>query len=98
MGIQSRGHRRRLGVFARDIDDNRELLAYFHDRRAWLVEADETPPRVSPYQAPPMKIIYLHGFASSPQSSNAQWFRRRFKEVGAELQIPDLSAGNFERP
>jgi len=39
-------------VFAREMDDNRELLTYFHDRRAWLVEADETPPKVSPYQAP----------------------------------------------
>ena len=39
-------------VWARDMDatENRELLQYFHDRRAWLVEADETPPKVSPYQ------------------------------------------------
>jgi len=44
-----------------------------------------------------MKIIYLHGFASGPQSSKAQWFRRRFKEVGVELLIPDLADGNFER-
>jgi len=44
-----------------------------------------------------MTIIYLHGFASGPQSSKAQWFRRRFKEVGVELLIPDLSEGNFER-
>jgi hypothetical protein len=38
-------------VWARDMDsaDNRELLQYFHDRRAWLVEADETPPKVTPY-------------------------------------------------
>jgi hypothetical protein len=39
-------------VFARDMDDNRELLSYFHDRRAWLVEADEMPPKVSPYPRP----------------------------------------------
>ena len=39
-------------VWARDMDpaENRELLQYFHDRRAWLVEADEMPPKVSPYQ------------------------------------------------
>jgi hypothetical protein len=38
-------------VWAREMNavENRELLQYFHDRRAWLVEADETPPRLSPY-------------------------------------------------
>ncbi len=42
-------------VSAREMDpaENRELLEYFHDRRAWLVEADETPPRVSPYPVQP---------------------------------------------
>src|SRR5205807_1091572 len=37
-------------VWARDMDlaENRELLQYFHDRRAWLVQADEAPPKVSP--------------------------------------------------
>jgi hypothetical protein len=31
--------------------ENRRLLAYFKDRTAWLVEADEKPPRLSPYPA-----------------------------------------------
>ena len=41
-------------VWAREMDaaDNRELLEYFHDRHAWLVEADETPPKLSAYPAP----------------------------------------------
>jgi pimeloyl-ACP methyl ester carboxylesterase len=43
-----------------------------------------------------MKLIYLHGFASGPLSSKAQFFRRRFEEIGVEMQIPDLSEGNFE--
>jgi pimeloyl-ACP methyl ester carboxylesterase len=43
-----------------------------------------------------MNVIYLHGFASGPQSSKAQFFRRRFEERGIAMQIPDLSEGNFE--
>ena len=43
-----------------------------------------------------MNLIYLHGFASGPQSSKAQFFRRRFEELGIAMQIPDLSEGNFE--
>jgi pimeloyl-ACP methyl ester carboxylesterase len=44
-----------------------------------------------------MNLIYLHGFASGPMSSKAQFFRRRFADVGIEMQIPDLNDGNFER-
>lgn len=44
-----------------------------------------------------MSLIYLHGFASGPQSGKAQFFRRRFEELGVEMRIPDLSEANFER-
>jgi len=39
-------------VWAREMDGNanQELLEYFRDRRAWLVEADLTPPKVSAYR------------------------------------------------
>jgi hypothetical protein len=39
-------------IWARDMGDaqNEELLQYFHDRHAWLVEPDETPPRLSSYR------------------------------------------------
>ena len=43
-----------------------------------------------------MKLLYLHGFASGPMSSKAQFFRRRFGDLGVEMRIPDLSEGNFE--
>jgi hypothetical protein len=38
-------------VWAREMDaeQNRKLLGYFKDRRAWLVEADAKPPRLEPY-------------------------------------------------
>lgn len=43
-----------------------------------------------------MRVIYLHGFASSPGSKKAQYFKRRFAETGVDLEIPDLAQGNFE--
>lgn len=43
-----------------------------------------------------MKYVYLHGFASGPGSKKAQYFRRRFLELGIDLVIPDLAGGNFE--
>ena len=41
-------------VWAREMDSagNLELLKYFKDRQAWLVEPDLNPPRVSPYPQP----------------------------------------------
>ncbi len=42
------------------------------------------------------RLVYLHGFASSPQSGKAQFFRQRFAELGLELEIPALDGGDFE--
>jgi len=41
-------------VWAREMQlpRNAELLNYFRDRHAWLVEPDLTPPRISPYSLP----------------------------------------------
>jgi hypothetical protein len=41
------------------------------------------------------RFVYLHGFASSPQSNKAQFFRKRFAERGLDLNIPALDRGNF---
>ena len=43
-----------------------------------------------------MRILYLHGFASSPQSSKAQFFARKFAERGVAIDIPALDGGDFE--
>ena len=41
-------------------------------------------------------VVYLHGFASSPHSSKAQFFRRKFAECGIPMEIPQLDEGRFE--
>ena len=40
-------------VWARDMDEksNQELLQYFKNRNVWLLEPDESPPKLSPYPA-----------------------------------------------
>lgn len=42
------------------------------------------------------RLLYLHGFASSPASKKARFFRQRFARLGVSLEIPDLAAGDFE--
>jgi uncharacterized protein len=41
-------------------------------------------------------ILYLHGFASGPQSSKGLFFRERFAALGVEVDLPDLSGCDFE--
>jgi pimeloyl-ACP methyl ester carboxylesterase len=43
----------------------------------------------------PSKIVYLHGFASTPLSTKAQFFKRKFD--GADFEIPQLDQGDFEK-
>ena len=39
--------------------------------------------------------LYLHGFASSPQSYKAQAFRQRFEDLGLAFTTPDLNQNDF---
>src|SRR5579871_4782137 len=41
-------------------------------------------------------VIYLHGFASSPQSTKAQEFARRLAPYGVGYSCPDFNEPAFE--
>jgi hypothetical protein len=59
-------------VWARDMgaSQNEELIRYFKDRQAWLVEPDEKPPRLSPYPG-------RAGADCAPQASGASATRHQ---------------------
>ncbi len=42
-----------------------------------------------------MHVVYLHGFASSPQSSKATFFAGRLAERGIRMECPDLNDPDF---
>ena len=44
-----------------------------------------------------LRVLYLHGFASSPQSLKARFFREKFDQLGLRLEIPDLAEGDFKQ-
>jgi len=42
------------------------------------------------------RVVYLHGFASGPQSGKAHFFGRKLSECGVAVEIPRLDGGDFE--
>ncbi|MHC5670617.1 YqiA/YcfP family alpha/beta fold hydrolase [Nostoc sp.] len=44
-----------------------------------------------------MHYIYIHGFASSPNSAKARDISDRFTQIQTKLKIPDLNAGDFSQ-
>jgi pimeloyl-ACP methyl ester carboxylesterase len=42
-----------------------------------------------------MRVLYLHGFASSARSSKAAYFASRLTRSGVELQTPDFNEPDF---
>jgi len=59
---------------------------------ARLSEQDMTRPAATPVR----HVVYLHGFASSPESSKAQRFRRELEARGVGFSCPDLNEPAFE--
>jgi len=42
-----------------------------------------------------VRILYLHGFASSARSSKAAFFKQKLHELGVELATPDFNEPDF---
>ena len=42
-----------------------------------------------------MRVVYLHGFASSPASRKARFFGEKFAARGMPFLAPSLDQGNF---
>ncbi len=40
-------------------------------------------------------VLYLHGFASGPDSAKGRFFRDRFEARGVRVDLPDLTEGDF---
>lgn len=43
-----------------------------------------------------LRVLYLHGFASSPASRKARFFAEKLAALGFAVEIPDLAEGDFE--
>jgi pimeloyl-ACP methyl ester carboxylesterase len=43
-----------------------------------------------------LRVLYLHGFASSPRSRKAQFFGEKLAEKGVRLETPALDQDDFE--
>lgn len=46
---------------------------------------------------PNLRVLYLHGFASGPESRKARFFSEHLREHGVHLETPDLAKGNFSK-
>ena len=57
-----------------------------------LPEQDMSGPPITPVR----HVVYLHGFASSPESSKAQRFRRELEARGVGFSCPDFNQPEFE--
>ncbi|MCU1385738.1 MAG: esterase YqiA [Acidobacteria bacterium] len=53
------------------------------------------PSRVSAPDLIPQHVFYLHGFASSPQSTKVGYFRDHLRQHGIDVQCPDFNQPDF---
>ncbi len=44
-----------------------------------------------------MRVLYLHGFVSSPAGGKASYFSERFSQEGIDFRAPDLNGPDFSK-
>ena len=68
-------------VWAREMEpaQNEELIRYFKGRQVWLLEADEKPPRLSPYG-----LFRAAGQRAPPKTAEEKTSRTQSKDRGGE--------------
>src|SRR4051794_18475711 len=44
----------------------------------------------------PLRVLYLHGFASGPKSRKASFFIHQLSKLNVPVKVPDLSEARFE--
>jgi pimeloyl-ACP methyl ester carboxylesterase len=54
------------------------------------------PSRLSAPDLIPQHVFYLHGFASSPQSTKVGYFTERLRAHGIEVRCPDFNQPEFQ--
>ena len=61
-----------------------------------LGQGNSVVPPMLPSCSGPDGFVYLHGFASSPQSNKARIIAHALRDLGFHVAIPDLNEGGFE--
>src|SRR5581483_10807034 len=86
LGADARRHRVHVGARPAPLVQARAL-----ERRR--IRRPDVPPRATrrARRLLTLAFVYLHGFASGPGSTKAQFFRARFSEQGETLEIPELA-------
>ena len=84
-------------VWAREMDptSNRELVDYFRGRKAWLLEPDISPPRLTPYDPanlpdPPFRFVKLGTPEITVLRSTSELRQRILSQSGAAQRSCDL--------
>jgi hypothetical protein len=74
---------RQTVVFARDLgaEENEKLRSYYPDRKAWLLEPDARPPKLSVYQPPLETIAPMAPSETKPSSGLKKRPTLKFEEV-----------------
>ena len=95
----------RFAALEQNDHDQEKTHNYVNDCQEYRQHAGENLMRLYQFRREPAafedgnmadrRFLYLHGFASGPNSSKARYFRDRFAALGIPLDVLDLEHGDF---